>query len=118
MSCYITGSGAALPERIVSNAELAPLLNVTADWIESNSGICERRWVAANQATSDLATQALGDALYNANIKAEQVDYLIGCTLSPDYQTPGIAPLVQRKLAGCRQIPAIDLRAACSGILY
>lgn len=118
MSCYITGSGAALPERIVSNAELAPLLNVTADWIESNSGIRERRWADAKQSTSDLATQALSDALYNANISAEQVDYLIGCTLSSDYQTPGIAPLVQRKLAGCRQIPAIDLRAACSGILY
>jgi 3-oxoacyl-[acyl-carrier-protein] synthase III len=118
MSCYIIGSGTALPERIVSNAELAPMLNVTPDWIEATSGIRERRWVEANQSTSDLATQAVRDALHDAHINAEQVDYLIGCTLSPDYQTPGIAPLVQRKLAGCRQIPAIDLRAACSGILY
>jgi 3-oxoacyl-[acyl-carrier-protein] synthase-3 len=118
MSCYIIGSGSALPERVVSNAELAPLLNVAPDWIEANSGIRERRWVEANQSTSDLAAQAVCDALFDANINAEQVDYLIGCTLSPDYQTPGIAPLVQRKLAGCRQIPAIDLRAACSGILY
>jgi 3-oxoacyl-[acyl-carrier-protein] synthase III len=118
MSCYIIGSGAALPERVVSNAELAPLLNVTPDWIETNSGIRERRWVEANQSTSDLAAQAVRDALLDANINAEQLDYLIGCTLSPDYQTPGIAPLVQRKLAGCRQIPAMDLRAACSGILY
>ncbi|HEY3139102.1 MAG TPA: ketoacyl-ACP synthase III, partial [Blastocatellia bacterium] len=57
-------------------------------------------------------------ALSDAGTSAEQVDYLIGCTLSPDYQVPGIAPLVQRKLDGCRNVPAIDLRAGCAGILY
>jgi 3-oxoacyl-[acyl-carrier-protein] synthase III len=118
MSCYIIGCGAALPKRVVTNAELAPLLGVEPDWIEANSGIRERRWVEANQSTSDLASEAVRDALNDANIGAQQLDYLLGCTLSPDYQTPGIAPLVQRNLAGCRQIPAIDLRAACSAILY
>jgi 3-oxoacyl-[acyl-carrier-protein] synthase III len=118
MSCYIIGCGAALPERVVSNAELAQLLDVTPDWIEANSGIRERRWVGANQATSDLAAQAVSDALLDAGVGAEEVDYLIGCTLSPDYQTPGVAPLVQRKIVGCGQIPAVDLRVACSAILY
>jgi 3-oxoacyl-[acyl-carrier-protein] synthase-3 len=118
MSCYIIGSGAALPERVVTNAELASMLEVTPEWIESNSGIRERRWVEAHQSTSDLAVLAVNDALRDALVKAEQVDYLIGCTMSPDYQTPGVAPLVQRRLARCRPIPAIDLRAACSSILY
>ncbi len=118
MSCYIIGAGAALPERVVANAELAPLLGVTADWIESGSGIRERRWVTAEQSTSDLAVAAVHDALSRAGMRAEKIDYLIGCTLSPDYQVPGVAPLVQRKLAGCRPIPAVDLRVGCAAILY
>jgi len=116
--CYITGYGAALPDRVVTNAELAPLLGVTPDWIEAHSGIGERRWVEAHRATSDLAVAAVRDALNDADRSAEQIDYLIGCTLSPDYQVPGVAPIVQRKLDGCRNIPAIDLRAGCSAILY
>ena len=118
MSCFITGYGLALPQRIVTNAELAPILGVTADWIEGNSGIRERRWVGPDQATSDLAVVAVRDALNDANTRTEEVDYLIACTLSPDYQVPGIAPIVQHKLVGCRSVPAIDLRAGCAGILY
>ena len=118
MSCYIIGAGAALPERIVANAEIGSLLGVTADWIESNSGIRERRWAAPEQATSDLAVAAVNDALRCAGVSAENVDYLIGCTMSPDYQVPGIAPLVQHKLKGCRPIPAVDLRVGCTAILY
>ena len=118
MSCFITGYGSALPERIVTNAELAPLLGVTPDWIEANSGIRERRWVEADQSTSDLAVAAVRDALRDSARHAEEIDYLIACTLSPDYQTPGIAPIVQRKLDGCGHVPAIDLRAGCAGILY
>lgn len=118
MSCYIVGSGVSLPERIVTNAELAPMLGVSAEWIENNSGIRERRWVEANQSTSDLAASALRDALHNAGLSAEQLDYLIGGTLSPDYQVPGIAPLTLRKLAQARPIPALDTRTGCATILY
>lgn len=118
MSCFITGYGSALPERVVTNAELAPMLGVTPDWIEASSGIRERRWVDGDQAASDLAVAAVRDALSDSGSRAEDVDYLIACTLSPDYQVPGIAPLVQRKLEGCPYVPAIDLRAGCAAILY
>ena len=118
MSCYLTGFGIALPSRVVTNLELAPMLAVAPDWIEASSGIRERRWVEDDQATSDLAVAAVGRALKDAGVKAGEVDYLIGCTLSPDYQVPGIAPLVQRKLEGCRNVPAVDLRAGCAAILY
>ena len=118
MSCYIIGCGAALPERVVTNEELAPALGVAPDWIEANSGIRERRWVNAEQSASELAVMAMRDALIDAGVNAAQLDYLIGGTLSPDYQVPGIAPLVQRKLEGCRQIPAVDVRVGCAGILY
>lgn len=118
MSAYITACGMALPERIVTNAELALVLGVAPEWIEANSGIRERRWVAAHEAASNLATAAAQQALANANCGAEDIDYLIGGTLSPDYQVPGIAPLVQRKLAGCRAVPALDVRVGCAAILY
>lgn len=118
MTCYLTGFGAALPEREVTNAELAPQLGVTPEWIEANSGIRARRWVNANQSTSELAADAVQAALHDAGLGADQLDYLIGGTLSPDYQVPGVAPLVQRRLVGCRMIPALDVRAGCAAILY
>lgn len=118
MSCYLIGCGAALPERSVTNEELAPQLGVTPEWIEAKSGIRERRWVNPDQSTSDLAAIAVRQALADAGVKAEQLDYLIGSTLSPDYQVPGIAPLVQRKVAGCGPVPAVDLRVGCAAILY
>ena len=59
MPGYIVGTGAALPARIVANAEIATLLGVTPEWIEANSGIRERRWAAAEESTSTFATAAL-----------------------------------------------------------
>jgi 3-oxoacyl-[acyl-carrier-protein] synthase III len=118
MTCYLTGFGAALPAREVTNAELAPQLGVTPEWIEANSGIRARRWVRADQSTSELAVEAVHAALRDASLGAEQLDYLIGGTLSPDYQVPGITPLVQRRLVGCRMVPALDVRTGCVAILY
>ena len=118
MSVYITGTGAALPSRVVTNTELAPLLGVAPEWIEANCGIRERRWVDPGDSTSILAAEAARDALADARLKPADIDYLIGCTLSPDYQVPGIAPLVERRLEGCPPVPAIDLRAGCASILY
>jgi 3-oxoacyl-[acyl-carrier-protein] synthase-3 len=118
MTCYLTGFGAALPEHEVSNTELAPQLGVTPEWIEANSGIRARRWVNAEQSASQLGAAAVQAALQDAGLTGDQLDYLIGGTLSPDYQVPGIAPLVQRALPGCRAIPALDVRVGCAAILY
>src|SRR5215211_4019131 len=70
MSCYLTGYGMALPSRVVTNLELAPMLAVSPEWIEASSGIRERRWVEANQSTSDLAVAAVCDALTDAGARA------------------------------------------------
>jgi 3-oxoacyl-[acyl-carrier-protein] synthase III len=118
MSCYLTGFGATLPEREVTNAELAPQLGVTPEWIEANSGIRARRWVHSSQSASQLGTAAVQAALQDAGLHAGQLDYLIGGTLSPDYQVPGIAPLVQHTLPGCRPIAALDVRVGCAALLY
>ncbi|HMG37285.1 MAG TPA: ketoacyl-ACP synthase III [Blastocatellia bacterium] len=118
MSCYIRGVGAFVPDRVVTNTELASFLGTTPDWIEENSGIRERRWVRHNESASSLAIEAVRNASRHAGLSADQIDYLIACTLSPDYQVPGIAPFVQRALVGCRSIPAIDIRTGCAAILY
>lgn len=118
MPGYIVGTGAALPARIVPNAEIATLLGVTPEWIESNSGIRERRWATPEESTSTFAIAAVREALADAGAQADAIDYLIAGTLSPDYQVPGISPLVQRRLQGCRAIPALDVRAGCAAILY
>src|SRR5882724_7195662 len=118
MSCYISSVGSALPDRVVTNAEVAKLLEVEPSWIEANSGIKERRWIDPSQATSDLAVAAVRASLEVADLSADQIDYLIGCTLSPDYQMPGVSPIVQRKLPSCRMIPSVDVRSGCVGILY
>jgi 3-oxoacyl-[acyl-carrier-protein] synthase-3 len=118
MSAYLVGFGAALPDRVVTNEWLAAHLGVEPAWIETNSGIRERRWAEAHQSTSDLAADAVRAAIDDAGSDAAQLDYLIGGTLSPDYQVPGIAPLVQHKLAGCRVIPALDVRTGCAAALY
>jgi len=117
MSAYITACGAALPDRIVTSAELAPMLGVPPEWIETNSGIKQRRWAAAEVAASDLAARAVKNTLGHSGIGPDGIDYLIGCTISPDYQVPGIAPLVQAKVPGIRAVPALDIRVGCCGLL-
>jgi 3-oxoacyl-[acyl-carrier-protein] synthase III len=118
MSAWIVGTGATLPERVVTNDELAGVLDIDAGRIEASSGIRERRWAAAGEATSDLGARAVEAAIEDARLQPSDVDYLIGGTLSPDYQVPGIAPLVQRKVRGLPCVPALDVRVGCTAILY
>src|SRR5262249_21776739 len=117
-TAYISSVGAALPERVVTNAQLGPMLGVSPEWIESNSGIKQRRWVGAETSASDLGAMAVADVISASGESPARIDYLIGCTMSPDYQVPGIAPLVQSKVAGIGAVPALDIRTACCGLLY
>ncbi len=117
MSCFLTGFGAALPARVVTNAEIASRLGVHPEWIERSSGIRERRWVEPGATASDLASRAVADALADAGRSGESVDYLVGTTQSPDYAIPGIAPLVQRSIPGIGPVPALDIRGGCVGAI-
>lgn len=121
----IVGVGSYVPERVVSNADLAAEFGIdtTPAWIERRTGIRERRFAAPGEATSDLATEACRRALDDAGIDPFEVDRIVCCTLSPDRAFPGIGPAVQRKLGladGERaRFPAcVDVRAQCSGFLY
>src|ERR687883_407565 len=107
----------AVPDGAVSNEELAERLGLEPEQIFKSSGIRRRRWAAPGVRTSQLAAAALQVALEDASRVAEDVDYLLFGTMTPDRFIPGSAPAVQKTL-GLREIPCLDIRAACSNALY
>ncbi|MHC1787368.1 MAG: beta-ketoacyl-ACP synthase III [Christensenellales bacterium] len=111
----ITGIGRALPEQTITNDQLAGILDTSDAWIRSRTGIGERRILPA-QDLRGLAAQAAGEALRDADLPPEALDYILVATTLGDYLFPSLACLVQRDIgAAC---PAMDLHAACTGFLY
>ncbi len=113
----ITGVGHAVPERVVTNADLEKLMDTSDEWITDRSGIKERHHVDESTSASDLAIDASAIALDSAGLDPDDVDLIIFCTISSDYFFPGGAVQVQEKM-GMKNIGAFDLRAACSGFVY
>ncbi|MCD6584397.1 MAG: ketoacyl-ACP synthase III [Desulfobacteraceae bacterium] len=113
------GIGRYLPERVVTNDDLAKIMDTTDEWIRQRTGIEERRWVPeeGNVGTSDLGLEASKIALSRAGWKPEDLDLIIFATLSPDLFFPGCGCLLQSKL-GLKSTPAIDIRQQCTGFLY
>lgn len=116
MPAYIVGTGTFLPERVVTNEELALQIGLDAAQIFKSSGIRSRRWAVAGTLTSSIATNAARVALRDAGWQPEQLDYLILGTMTPDRFVPGTAPAVQA-LLGAREIPCLDIRAACCNLI-
>jgi 3-oxoacyl-[acyl-carrier-protein] synthase III len=113
----IVGLGMSVPERVVTNDELAQRVETTDEWIQTRTGIRERRVSDPQTATSDLAFQAAQDALQDAGIDAADLDLIVCATTSGDYIWPSTACVVQEKL-GAKRAGAFDLGAACSGFCY
>jgi 3-oxoacyl-[acyl-carrier-protein] synthase-3 len=113
----IIGTGSYLPERVVSNREVGTAFEVDADTIFQLTGIKERRWANAEQASSDLAVEASRAALQAAGIQSNAVEAIVVSTTSPDMAFPSTACHLQRKLA-CSGVAAFDVAASCSGFLY
>jgi 3-oxoacyl-[acyl-carrier-protein] synthase-3 len=113
----ILGIGDALPEQIVTNADLEARLDTSDEWIVRRTGIRERRWLRADETLADLATSACRAALEDAHTDATEVDQVIVATITPDQLTPGLAPAVAAKL-GIEHAAVVDLNAACAGFLY
>jgi len=109
----IAGWGTALPEKVVTNNDLAAVLDTSDEWIRERSGIRERR---IGGTTSGLAIEAGQAALDHAGITAKDVDLLVLCTSTPDQQLPATASTVQHELG--LECGAFDLNAACSGFVY
>lgn len=117
MRAGIFGIGAALPEHVVTNAELESRLDTTDAWIVKRTGIRERRHLNGALSLAQLATAACADALADAGRGAAEVDQLIVTTITPDLVTPGLAPAIAAEL-GATRAGAVDLNAACAGFLY
>ena len=113
----VTGVGGYLPDRVVTNAELATRVDTTDEWIRERTGITQRHQAADDQAVSDLATFAAQRALDAAGRTAADVDLIIVATTTPDLTFPAVAAIVQRKL-GCPIGIAFDVQAVCSGFVY
>ena len=112
----ITGLGAHLPARVVTNDDLAERLDTSDEWIRSRTGIGQRHVAAADEATADLAAEAAKSALADAGLGIEDVGSVLVATTTPDHLIPGTAPLVAERLG--TQVAAVDLNAACSGFVY
>ena len=115
---HITGWGKALPERVVSNDDLAQIVDTSDEWIRSRTGI-EQRYIAVDpsETTATLGAKAARAALEVADLPASKVDLIICATSSPEHTFPATACLIQDAI-GASNAGAFDLSAACSGFVY
>ena len=113
----ITGLGAYVPERVLTNADLEAMVETSDEWIVTRTGIRERHIAEPEQAASDLALPAAREALEQAGVSAEDLDLVIVATATPDMLFPATAAIVADTL-GARQAAAYDLLAGCTGFVY
>lgn len=113
----IKSTGIYLPEKVLTNADLEKMVETSDEWITTRTGIKERRIAADNQVTSDLGVAAAKMALERAGLKPEDIDLILVATNSPDTIFPSTACWIQKKL-GTKEMPAFDLQAGCTGLLY
>jgi len=106
-----------VPERVVTNDDLAQLMDTSDEWIVQRSGIKTRHWVSDGETGAALATAAARKALAKAGMRAADLDCIVYCTCTPDHFEPGNGVFLEREL-GLTDIPAIDVRNQCSGFIY
>ena len=118
-SSKITGIGHYVPENVVTNKDLEQYMETSDEWIQERTGIKERRWIpeGSEDTPSVMGTKAARMALDKAGLTADDVDFIIFATLSPDYYFPGPGVMVQKQL-GIKEVGALDVRNQCSGFLY
>ncbi len=114
----IAGTGCALPEKRLTNADLEKMVETSDEWIFQRTGMRERRIVSPGETTASLAVLAAKRALESAKLSPQDIDLIIVGTLTPEFQTPGTACIVQHELGIEKHIGAFDINAACSGFVY
>lgn len=115
------GTGHFLPDRVVTNDDLAEMFDTSDEWIQQRTGIRTRRyvdWDREPQGASDLGARAAQSALEDAGVSKDEIDLIVNATLSPDKAFPGDGVLVQAKLDIPAGVPALDVRNQCSGFIY
>lgn len=116
----IAGIGYYVPERVVTNQDLASVMDTTDEWIQERTGIQERRYGKKHEeTTTSMAAEAARVACERAGIAPQDIDFIVFATLSPDYYFPGCGVLLQRELGIThREVGALDIRNQCSGFVY
>lgn len=117
MRSVVRGCGHYLPQRILTNAELAKQVDTSDEWIVQRTGIRQRHVAADGERTSDLGIAAARAALSNADIDADSIDLIICATATPDYTFPATATQIQAEL-GITRGAAFDVQAVCSGFVF
>ncbi len=115
----IKSTGMAVPDRLVTNDDLAQFMDTSDEWIRQRTGIEQRYWIPEDtkMGAADLGYEASLMALENAGWTPEDLDFIIFATLSPDIMFPGSGCLLQAKL-GLNSTPTLDIRQQCTGFLY
>src|SRR3954449_2577471 len=113
----ITGLGCYVPERVLTNDEIAGIVNTSDEWISSRTGIRERRVAGEHEAMSDLSLPAARQALEQAHVRGSDLDVIIVATVTPDMAFPATAALLADEL-GSADAAAYDLSAGCTGFMY
>lgn len=111
------GTGFSVPERVVTNHDLTELMDTSDAWIVERTGIRERRWVREGTSSADLSREASLMALKAAGMEPSEIDAIVLATGTPDHFMPGTGVFLQREL-GLPGVPALDVRAQCSGFVY
>jgi len=117
MYSRIAGTGSYLPEKVLTNAELATRVDTSDEWIRSRTGISQRHVAAEGETTTDLAEHAARRALQAAGVTASDIDLICVGTTTPDFVFPNVGTLLQDRL-GIHGCPAFSLEAACTGFVY
>ncbi|MEO9483836.1 MAG: beta-ketoacyl-ACP synthase III [Ekhidna sp.] len=115
----IAGLGHYVPDNVMTNEDLSKIMDTSDEWITERTGIKERRWIdpKTDDSPSTMGTKAAKMAIANAGLVADDIDFIIFATLSPDYYFPGPGVMVQDQL-GIKEIGALDVRNQCSGFVY
>ena len=113
----IIGTGSYAPDRVMTNADLEKLVETSDEWIQTRTGIRERRIAGPEMPTSEMAARASLAAIENAGIKAEEIDLIVCATVTPDMFFPNTACFVQTKIGAVNAV-CFDISAACSGFLF
>jgi 3-oxoacyl-[acyl-carrier-protein] synthase-3 len=117
LTIAITGTGCCLPDKILTNEQIAKMVDTSDEWITTRTGIKERRVAGETMATSDLSIAAAKKALEAAELDPKQLDVIVVATCTPDFLFPSTACLVQDAI-GATNAAAFDVSAACSGFMY
>jgi 3-oxoacyl-[acyl-carrier-protein] synthase III len=113
----LAGSGIAIPPHEIDNHMLARIIDTNDQWVKERSGVATRYYVEPGVASSDLGVEAARAALADAGTAADEIDYIVCATMTPDHYFPGTGTLIQQKL-GIRPLPVLDIRQQCAGFAY